>query len=129
MRTLTLALSAMAAIAGTPMTLHAADVYPPAYGAAPPPAYRPPPVAGYVPPVVYGSPPAVAYGAVPIYPRAPGFIAAPEGPAYAVPGPVYQPGDEYAEQPVLVDDSRYYRKCWWEFGYRRCFLRHKAWFW
>ena len=134
MRTLMLALSAMAAIAGA-STVYAADVYPypRAYGAAPPPTYLPqpyppPPVYGYVPPVVYPQPPAVAYGAVPI-PRAPGFIAAPEGPTYAVPGPVYQPGDEYVEQPVLVDNSRYYRQCWWDFGYRRCYLRHKAWFW
>jgi hypothetical protein len=115
----------------------AADVYPPpAYGAAPvyqpAPVYQYPPVVGYVPPAVYPPPPAMAYGAPPaprVYARPPGVIAAPEGPAYVVPGPVYQPGDEYVGQTVMVDDARYYRHCRWEFGYRRCYLRHKAWFW
>ena len=70
----------------------AADIYgpPPAYGAAPPPAYRPaPPVAYVTPPPVYGPPPVVAYG------PPPGVIAAPEGPAYIVQQPAYQPGSEY----------------------------------
>lgn len=118
--------------------VYAADVYPPpVYGAAPPayqvaPVYQYPPVVGYVPPAAYAPPPAMAYGAPPaprVYARPPGVVAAPEGPAYVVPGPVYQPGDEYIGQTVMVDDARYYRHCRWEFGYRRCYLRHKAWFW
>jgi hypothetical protein len=113
---------------------------PPAYGAAPPPAYgaAPPPAYGAAPPAyVQGPPPVVAYGpppyppatayVPPVYPR--GVITAPQGPGYVVPGPVYQPSDEYVQAPALVDARRYYRECWWEFGYRRCALRHKAWFW
>jgi hypothetical protein len=102
------------------------------YGAAPPPAYvqGPPPVYLQEPPPVvgYGRPRAYDYAPPPPYP-ARGVIAAPQGPAYVVPGPVYQPGDEYAEAPAVVDGTRYYRQCWFEFGYRRCALRHKAFFW
>jgi len=100
----------------------AADIYGPAYGAAPPPAYRPPPPRyGYVPPP-YGPPPVVAYG------PPPGVVAAPEGPAYIVSQPAYQPGDEYVEAPALVDGRRYYRECWVEWGQRRCALKPR-WFW
>ena len=70
----------------------------------------------------YGPPPAVAYGP-PIYARPRGIIVAPEGPAYEVSEPAYQPGDEYVQGPALVDGRRYYRECWWEWGYRRCALK------
>ena len=106
---------------------YAADVYPPpAYGAAPPPAYQP---RGYVqaPPPAYGPPPVVAYGP-PVYARPRGIIVAPEGPAYEVSEPAYQPGDEYVQGPALVDGRRYYRDCWWEWGYRRCALKPR-WRW
>ena len=116
MRALMLPACVTAVMAGLiPLQIHAADIYAPSpgYGAAPPPAYRPPPAYGYAPP--------------PVYVRPPGVIAAPEGPAYVVPGPVYQPGDEYVEAPVAVDARRYYRDCWWEWGYRRCALRPRWW--
>jgi hypothetical protein len=93
----------------------AADIYrpSPAYGAAPPPAYRPapPPVAYVAPPPVYGPPPVVAYG------PPPGVITAPEGPAYLVQQPAYQPGSEYT-----YVDRRPYLDCWIEWGQRRCVL-------
>jgi hypothetical protein len=57
----------------------------------------------------------------------PGYVAAPEGPVYAVPGPSYQAGDEYEAGEVLVDNRRYYRECWWEWGYRRCALKARGW--
>jgi hypothetical protein len=123
----TLVLSIVAVIAALSLA-HAADVYPPpAYGAAPPPAYQPPPPAyGYAPPPAYRQPPVVAYGP-PVYGRPPGIIVAPEGPAYQVSEPAYQPGDEYVQGPALVDGRRYYRDCWFEWGYRRCTLRPRWW--
>jgi hypothetical protein len=121
MRILTAVL--LAVLAGTSLA-QAGDFPPPGYRNAPPPAY------GYAPPPAYGyaPPPVVAYG--PPYapaprnqPMPPGFVAAPEGPVYAVPGPSYQAGDEYESAEVLVDNRRYYRECWWEWGYRRCAVR------
>jgi hypothetical protein len=125
----TLVLSVIAAIGASLWApAYAADVYPPpAYGAAPPPAYQaPPPAYGYAPPPVYGQPPVVAYGP-PVYGRPQGIIVAPEGPAYQVSEPAYQPGDEYVQGPALVDGRRYYRDCWFEWGYRRCTLRPRWW--
>jgi len=124
MRTLVLSIAAVAASSFA----YAADVYPPpAYGAAPPPAYQPPPPAyGYAPPPAYGQPPVVAYGP-PVYGRPRGIIVAPEGPAYQVSEPAYQPGDEYVQGPALVDGRRYYRDCWFEWGYRRCVLKPRWW--
>ena len=123
----TLVLSIVAVVAASSLA-HAADNYPPpAYGAAPPPAYqRPPPAYGYAPPPAYGQPPVVAYGP-PVYGRPPGIIVAPQGPAYQVSEPAYQPGDEYVQGPALVDGRRYYRDCWFEWGYRRCTLRPRWW--
>ena len=126
----TLVLSVIAAMSASSLTpSFAADVYPPpSYGAAPPPAYQSPPP-GYVqapPPQVYGPPPAVAYGP-PVYARPRGVIVAPEGPAYEVSEPAYQPGDEYVQGPALVDGRRYYRECWWDWGYRRCALKPRWW--
>jgi hypothetical protein len=107
----TLGLTAMA---------QAADVYrPPAYGRATAP---PQPAYGSAPPPAYAPPPVVAYGA------APGVVAAPEGPAYIVSQPTYQPGGEYVQGPFLVDARRYYRDCWFEWGQLRCVLRPR-WFW
>ena len=113
-------------LAAVASTAHAADVAPPPYG-PPPPAYgfAPPPPPGYP----YPPPQAYGYAAPPVYGRAPGVIAAPEGPAYVVPGPAYQAGGEYEEQPVAADARRYFRECWWEWGYRRCALRAKTIFW
>ncbi len=121
MRTWVLGIAA--AVAASSLA-HAADVYPPPiYGAAPPP----PPIYGAAPPV-YGPPPVVAYGP-PVYARPRGIIVAPEGPAYEVSEPAYQPGDEYVQGPALVDARRYYRECWWEWGYRRCALKSRHWRW
>lgn len=122
MRTVVLSLAAVVCASSL---ANAADVYPPpAYGAAPPP----PPVYGPPPAVAYGPPPAVAYGP-PVYARPRGIIVAPEGPAYEVNEPAYQPGDEYVQGPALVDARRYYRDCWWEWGYRRCALKSRHWRW
>ena len=114
----TLVLSVIAVLSASALTpAYAADVFPPpAYGAAPPP------------PAAYGPPPAVAYGP-PVYARPRGIIVAPEGPAYEVSEPAYQPGDEYIQGPALVDGRRYYRDCWWEWGYRRCVLKSRWWRW
>jgi hypothetical protein len=114
-------LAAFALPALMPSQSRAADsLPPPPVARAVPPAYvappAPPPPYGYAPPPVYGYAP-------PVYVRPPGVIAVPEGPAYAVPGPVYQPGDEYIQAPVLVDSRRYYRDCWFEWGFRRCVLK------
>ncbi len=51
-----------------------------------------------------------------------GVITVPEGWAYVVPEPVYQPGHEYVQSPVLLD-GRHYRDCWFEWGQRRCAVR------
>jgi len=112
--------AAIAAIAGASLTpAQAADNLPPAYGNAPPPAYAPPPPAyGYAPPV---------YAPASPYRVPPGYVVAPEGPVYAVPAPNYQAGDEYEANEVLVDNRRYYRDCWWEWGFRRCALKPRRW--
>jgi hypothetical protein len=112
--------AAIAAIAGASLTpAQAADNLPPAYGNAPPPAYAPPPPAyGYAPPV---------YAPASPYRVPPGYVVAPEGPVYAVPAPNYQAGDEYEANEVLVDNRRYYRDCWWEWGFRRCALKPRWW--
>ncbi len=90
--------------------------------APPPPVYRAPPAA-YIPP-----PPRYAYPVEPV-PVAPlvverpvGIISVPQGPAYVVPQPAYQAGDEYAQGPVLLDE-RHYRRCWREWGQLRCTVR------
>jgi hypothetical protein len=106
---------------------------PPAYGAAPPPAYvQAPPAYVQAPPayVQVPPPPLTPYDYVPPPPYpARSVIAAPQGPAYIVPGYAYQPGTEYVQAPALVDGTRYRRECWFEFGQRRCSLRHRAVFW
>ena len=117
---ITLTLATIAVAVST--TAHAGDLLPPAYGAAPPP---PPPGYAYPP----AAPRPYGYVAPPAYRAPPGVIAAPEGNAYVVPGPAYQGGSEYEDQPVAVDARRYYRECWWEWGYRRCAIRAKTIFW
>jgi hypothetical protein len=120
MRVVLLTAAVIALFVGSmPAAAPAADIYgpPPAYGQAPPPAYPPAPRYGYVP----AAPPVAAYG------PPPGVIAAPEGPAYIVSQPAYQPGDEYAQGPFLVDGRRYYRECWIEWGQRRCTLKPRWW--
>ena len=123
----TLVLSIASVVTASSLACAADNYPPPSYGAAPPPAYQPPPRA-YVqaPPPAYGPPPAVAYGP-PIYARPRGIIVAPEGPAYEGSQPAYQPGDEYIQGPALVDGRRYYRDCWFEWGYRRCILKPRWW--
>ena len=126
--------AAIVAASLLPMPGHAADnLPPPAYGYVPPPAYAPPPAVYAPPPVAYGyAPPPVAYGP-PYAPAAPhrrvppGYVVAPEGPVYAVPAPNYQAGDEYLNSEVLVDNRRYYRECWWEWGFQRCALKPRLW--
>ena len=125
-----LMLTAAMAIAGAALTsARAADnLPPPAYGNAPPPAYAaPPPAYGYAPPPAYGYAPPVYAPASPYRRVPPGYVVAPEGPAYAVPAPNYQAGDEYEANEVLVDNRRYYRDCWWEWGFRRCALKPRWW--
>lgn len=104
--TLTCVLAAMLA----PAVAQAADVY------APAPAYRTPPAA-YVHPPRYAYPPAPMVVERPV-----GAMRVPEGWAYVVPAPVYQPGHEYVQSPVLLD-GRYYRDCWYEWGQLRCAVR------
>lgn len=104
---------AVAAISGVAFGVaQAADVY------APPPAYR-------APPRVYVQPPryVVPVPVVPLIVERPvGIFTVPEGWAYVVPEPVYQPGHEYVQSPVL-HDARHYRACWHEWGQLRCTLR------
>jgi hypothetical protein len=123
MRMLMLTASTVVAIAGMAMSAaptFAADIYgpSPSYGPPPPQAYGPPPPQAYgpPPPPAYGPPPVVAYGPPPP-PQA--YYGPP--PAYVAPG--YPPGSEY-EQPVYVEGQPYYRECWWDWGRRRCELRH-----
>jgi len=98
-------------------TMLAGALWTPAFAgdAAPPAVYPAPPPYGYAPPRVYRHPP--------------GVIAAPEGPAYVVPGPAYHAGSEYEMMPVGIDARRYYRECQWEWGYRRCHVWSKYFFW
>ena len=70
-------------------------------------------------PVYRAAPPQVQF--VPVGPPT-AIITDPAGSAYVVPAPAYQPGSEYFQGPVLVDATRYYRNCWWEWGYYRCAL-------
>ena len=92
-----------AALLATLTSAQAADVY------APPP-YRAPRAAYVAPPPVYG----------PVVVERPlGVITVPQGWAYVVPQPAYQPGHEYVQSPVLLDASRY-RHCWHEWGQLRC---------
>ena len=93
-----------------PAAVQAADVY------APAPAYRTPPAAT-IHPQRFAYPPAPVMVEPPM-----GVITVPEGWAYVVPAPVYQPGHEYVQAPVLLD-GRHYRRCWFEWGQRRCAVR------
>lgn len=105
MRMLTLACTAILLSAAASGTAHAADVYPT------PPAYRAP-RAAYAP-----LPP--RYAAPVVVERPMGVITVPEGWAYVVPQPAYQPGHEYVQSPVLLD-GRHHRRCWHEWGQLRC---------
>ena len=80
------------------------SVAPRAYRAAPPPARY----------VDAGPPPA--------YLAPPGIMVVPQGPAYVVPQPLYQPGSEYFQAPFLVDARRYTRHCFHEQGQPKCVL-------
>ena len=88
-------------------------------------AYRPP--ISRLPGLRSGAPPPAGLAGPPVYARPRGIIVAPEGPAYEVSEPAYQPGDEYVQGPALVDGRRYYRECWLEWGYRRCALKPRWW--
>jgi hypothetical protein len=98
-------------------TVLASAVWTPAFAGdgALPSVHPAPPPYGYTPPRVYRHPP--------------GVIAAPEGPAYVVPGPAYHAGSEYEMMPIGIDARRYYRECQWEWGYRRCHVWSKYFFW
>jgi hypothetical protein len=48
-----------------------------------------------------------------------GIVTVPQGWAYVVPQPAYQPGHEYVQSPVLLD-GRHHRRCWHEWGQLRC---------
>lgn len=52
----------------------------------------------------------------------PGIMVVPQGPAYVVPQPLYQPGSEYFQAPFLVDARRYTRHCFLEQGQPKCIL-------
>ena len=112
MRALVMAALTVAMAGMTPV--QAADNYrSPRVNREAPPAYRPaPPRADLVP--------------VPVGPPT-GIVTDPAGWAYVVPAPAYQPGGEYFQAPALVDATRYYRECWWEWGYYRCALKPR-WF-
>lgn len=113
MHALTLTCTAAVILGMTLGAAPAADVY------APSPAYRAPRV--YVQPPRYMAPVAVA----PLVVERPvGIFTVPEGWAYVVPEPVYQPGHEYVQAPVL-HDARHYRACWDEWGQLRCTLRRR----
>ncbi len=49
-------------------------------------------------------------------------MVVPQGPAYVVPQPLYQPGSEYFQAPFLVDARRYTRHCFLEQGQPKCVL-------
>ena len=85
--------------------------------------------AGETPPGIYPAPPPYGYTPPRAYRHPPGVIAAPEGPAYVVPGPAYHAGSEYEMMPIGTDGRRYYRECQWEWGYRRCHVWSKYFFW
>ena len=77
-------------------------------------------------PPAYGPPPVVAYGP-PVYARPRGIIVAPEGPAYEVSEPAYQPGDEYVQGPRWSMDAATIANAGWDWGYRRCALKPRWW--
>ena len=102
MRTLMLCVTALAASLSAAQAAELSTA-PRAYRAAPPARY-----------VDAGPPPA--------YLAPPGIMAVPQGPAYVVPQPLYQPGSEYFQAPFLVDARRYTRHCFHEQGQRKCAL-------
>ena len=70
------------------------------------------------------------YVADPYPPRAPGVVVttpgAPlvQGQVYLDPGATYvAPGQQYSDQPIIIEGRRYYRDCWWDWGQRRCELK------
>jgi hypothetical protein len=108
MRTLTLACAVAVISSATFDAAHAADAY------APTRAYRAP--RAYVQPPRH-------VASIPVAPvvveRPLGIFTVPQGWAYVVPEPVYRPGHEYVQSPVLLD-GRHYRRCWHEWGQLRC---------
>lgn len=47
-----------------------------------------------------------------------------EGQVYLDPGATYvAPGQQYSDQPIIIEGRRYYRDCWWDWGQRRCELK------
>ena len=47
-----------------------------------------------------------------------------QGQVYLAPGATYvAPGQEYTDQPIIIEGRRYYRDCWWDWGQRRCELK------
>jgi hypothetical protein len=63
-------------------------------------------------------------------PVAPGVVVTPpaaplvQGQVYLAPGATYVvPGQQYSDQPIIIEGRRYYRDCWWDWGQRRCELK------
>ena len=61
----------------------------------------------------------------------PGIVVTPpvapmvEGQVYLAPGQTYvQPGVSYPDGAIYMNGERYYRDCWWDWGQRRCELKH-----
>ena len=47
-----------------------------------------------------------------------------QGQVYLDPGATYvAPGQQYSDQPIIIEGRRYYRDCWWDWGQRRCELK------
>jgi hypothetical protein len=61
----------------------------------------------------------------------PGIVVTPpaapmvQGQVYLAPGQTYvQPGVSYPDGAIYMNGERYYRDCWWDWGQRRCELKH-----
>ena len=101
MRRFLLAASTLATLVAVP-TLASAQYYPTPYGTP-----------GYAAP--YGAP------GIAVAPPASPMI---QGQVYLDPGATYvAPGQQYSDQPIIIEGRRYYRDCWWDWGQRRCELK------
>jgi hypothetical protein len=61
----------------------------------------------------------------------PGIVVTPpaapmvQGQVYLAPGQTYvQPGVSYPDGAIYMNGERYYRDCWWDWGPRRCEVKH-----
>jgi hypothetical protein len=53
---------------------------------------------------------------------APGTMV--QSPVYMAPNITVTPGTVYDDQAIYLNGERYYRDCWWDWGRRRCELKH-----